>query len=327
MDITFAGNNARDMIPSQEKIKAAAEIVRRGGVVAFPTETVYGLGACATKATAVARIFEIKKRPDFDPLIVHVRDREMANEVIRVADRVSEDLMERFWPGPLTLVVSKKPEIPDIVTSGLHTVAVRMPDNETALRLISEAGCPLAAPSANPFGYLSPTTAQHVEQQLGGAVDMILDGGPCGVGIESTIVRVNEGEIEILRYGGIAPDELRKVAPVREGGIVTDGVIPGALPFHYSPHTPLILTEGMPENTGKKEGRLYCSQPKSCGAGDGWLTTKGDMKEAAVRLFSELHRLDAMGLERIYVERVPEKGLGIAIMDRLRKAAARHREE
>ena len=174
--------------PTEANLIRAAEVIRQGGLVAFPTETVYGLGANALNAEAVARIFEAKQRPSFDPLIVHVEGRAMLSRVVREIPAQAEPLMARFWPGPLTLVLPKSDFVPGIVTSGLPTVAVRMPDHPIALELISRAGVPIAAPSANPFGYLSPTRAEHVERMLGDKVDLILDGGPTAFGVESTIL-------------------------------------------------------------------------------------------------------------------------------------------
>jgi len=195
---------------SPEAIRRAAEVIERGGLVAFPTETVYGLGADAFQPRAVAAIFEIKGRPRFDPLIVHVAD---PRDVVRLwleVDPRARRLMERFWPGPLTLVLPKRPEVPEIVTAGLRTVAVRMPAHPVALELIREAQTPIAAPSANPFGRLSPTTAEHVLEGLGDRVEVILDGGRCPVGVESTVLAL-DGEARLLRPGGVPVEEIEEV--------------------------------------------------------------------------------------------------------------------
>jgi L-threonylcarbamoyladenylate synthase len=182
------------MMKDAGSVHKAAEIIRRGGLVAFPTETVYGLGADAFNPIAVARIFEVKRRPYFDPLIVHVSDPADLNKLVIKIPSNATKLIERFWPGPLTVVLLKKEVVPDIITAGLSTVAIRMPKHPMALSLIEKANCPIAAPSANPFGYLSPTTAEHVRDQLGDQIDFILDGGPCEVGVESTILSFSEGK-------------------------------------------------------------------------------------------------------------------------------------
>jgi L-threonylcarbamoyladenylate synthase len=187
-----------------EVILKAAEIIRGGGIVAFPTETVYGLGANGYNSLAVARIFEVKRRPSFDPLILHVADPADVRKLVKEIPSNAKKLIERFWPGPVTVVLLKEESIPDIVTAGLPSIAVRMPDHPMALSLIKESKCPIAAPSANPFGYLSPTTAEHVREQLGDQVDLILDGGPCTVGVESTIVSFLDGKTRLLRPGGVS---------------------------------------------------------------------------------------------------------------------------
>lgn len=202
---------AMAVVPTTPReIEQAARVIREGGLVAFPTETVYGLGANALDASAVARIFEAKRRPSFDPLIVHVADRAMLLRVAREVPPQVEPLMEKFWPGPLTLVLPKAEAVPGIVTSGLPTVAVRMPAHPVALELIRQAGLPIAAPSANPFGYLSPTRAEHVERMLGEAVDLILDGGPTLYGVESTILLLAEKPV-VLRHGAIPVEELESI--------------------------------------------------------------------------------------------------------------------
>ena len=194
-----------------EIIRQAAEIIKKGGLVAFPTETVYGLGADAFNPLAVARIFEVKRRPYFDPLIVHVSNHaDLEKLVIKIPSKAKK-LIEQFWPGPLTVVLLKKEQVPDIVNAGLLTVAIRMPKHPMALSLIEQADCPIAAPSANPFGYLSPTTAEHVRDQLGDQIDFILDGGPCEVGVESTIISFSEKRPRLLRPGGVDIEEIESV--------------------------------------------------------------------------------------------------------------------
>jgi L-threonylcarbamoyladenylate synthase len=319
-------------VPSQKKtgiIGQAAEIIKRGGIVAFPTETVYGLGADAFNPIAIARIFEVKKRPYFDPLIIHIaRPADLEKIVLNIPSKAKK-LIDRFWPGPLTLVLPKRQEVPDIVTAGLPTVAVRIPSHPIALELIELADCPIAAPSANPFGYVSPTTADHVRDQLGDQVDFILDGGSCEVGVESTIVSFVEGEPRLLRPGGIPLEEVESVI-----GMVAVGSInkekpsaPGMLPKHYAPHTPILLDwseKDAAKYGNRKIGLLafHKISPSSKFSQVEVLSEKGDLREAAANLFSAIRRLDDSGLDLILAESVPEVGLGRAIMDRLRRASS-----
>ncbi|MGI8892561.1 MAG: L-threonylcarbamoyladenylate synthase [Bacteroidia bacterium] len=311
--------------PTEIALDLAAQIIQQGGLVSFPTETVYGLGADAFNPAAVAKIFSVKNRPEFDPVIVHISRKDQLESVCRMNKR-AEKLIEKFWPGPLTLVLPKRRDIPDIVTAGLLKVGVRMPNNEIALRLITLAGTPLAAPSANPFGYLSPTTAEHVYEQLGSKIDMILDGGPCKVGIESTIIEFSDTRPILLRAGGISVEEITeeigKVQIAIENGKRPQA--PGQLPYHYAPKTRLKIVQAdqMDLNTRKKAGFLFFQMPKKMPRSGHYevLSKLGMLDEAATNLFSALHKLDAAGLEVIYAEPVPEEGLGRAIMDRLRKA-------
>jgi len=314
--------------PKIEDIRFAADIVKDGGIVAFPTETVYGLGADALDPVAVARIFEIKKRPSFDPLIVHVDSIYTIDEISSSFDERANILAEAFWPGPLTMVLPKSDIVPDIVTSGLDTVAVRMPSHVVAMELIRETGRPIAAPSANPFGYISPTTAEHVIEQIGGEVDLILDGGSCPVGVESTVLDLTGDEVTLLRPGGLSLEEIESmVGDVKILNAESERPhSPGQLPSHYAPRTPVrILEDGSfgPE-PGQKAGLLAFTPPE----GDltaylqvEILSSTGDLREGAANLFSSLHRLDRADLDVIYVMAVPEVGLGRAIMDRLYKAA------
>ena len=228
----------------------------RGGVVAFPTETVYGLGANAFDRAAVQRVFEIKNRPRFDPLIVHVADARQVRDLVRDFPAEARMLARRFWPGPLTLVLPKIDRLPDLVTAGLPTVAIRIPNHALALALLEEVGSPVAAPSANPFGMLSPTTAEHVRDQLGDQVDVILDGGPCAVGVESTIVSFCGARPTLLRPGGIAAEDLEAVL----GPLVCPSphepvpLAPGRLPRHYAPRTPLVALLGSARPSGRPAG-------------------------------------------------------------------------
>jgi L-threonylcarbamoyladenylate synthase len=309
-----------------ETIDRAARILRGGGVVAFPTETVYGLAANAFDPRAVARIFEIKGRPAFDPLIVHVCDEQMLGRVAADVPPLARKLIERFWPGPLTLVLRKCKDVPELVTSGLPTVGIRMPSHPVARALLIAAGAPLAAPSANPFGGLSPTRAAHVERTLGGSVDMILDGGACERGLESTIVAL-EPQLALLRPGAIAAEEIESLTgplpqPVEDE---TAPLGPGRLAHHYAPRTPLRVVDPatVPLTQRRGAGLLALSNVTDGYARVRLLSPRGDLREAAAALFESLHELDASALSRIDVEPLEERGLGIAMMDRLRRAAAR----
>jgi L-threonylcarbamoyladenylate synthase len=312
-----------------DAIARAASVLREGGLVAFPTETVYGLGASAFNPRAVARVFEVKARPTFDPLIVHLSD---ASELPRVvvdagAARVRL-LARRFWPGPLTLVLPRRPEVPDIVTSGLDTVGVRVPAHPAAQALLRVAG-PVAAPSANPFGYVSPTTAAHVADRLGDLVDLVLDGGPCPVGVESTILSLVEEPPALLRPGGVAREDLETalghaLAVVRGG---ERPLAPGQLERHYSTHTPIRVLDGPAADAPAGDGPtgLLAFVPTAVRgyAAVEVLAPDGQLATAAARLFAALRRLDAVGLDVIVAEPCPAAGLGLAILDRLRRAAAR----
>jgi len=309
----------------RESITRAADIIRRGGLVAFPTETVYGLGADALNAVAAAGIFEAKGRPRFDPLIVHIAGTDALPLLAERPHPLAEKLIDAFWPGPLTVVLPKSAAVPDIVTAGLGTVALRMPAHPVARELIALSGTPIAAPSANPFGFISPTTAEHVERQLGDRVEMILDGGPCSVGVESTIIAFGDTGPRLLRPGGLALEEIEAIiGPVATA--LTSGVeAPGQLPSHYSPRTPVIILD---DTDVAAEGAAYLAfrEPP---AGRRYakvevLSPRGDLREAAARVFSALHSLDACGAPVIFAEPVPETGLGLAIMDRLRRAAKKN---
>jgi L-threonylcarbamoyladenylate synthase len=312
-----------------EAIRQAAEIIRQGGIVAFPTETVYGLGADAYNPLAVARIFEVKRRPFFDPLIVHIASPDHLKKLVKDIPSSARKLTERLWPGPLTVVLFKEERIPDIVTAGLPSIAVRMPDHPMALSLIEESKCPIAAPSANPFGYLSPTTAEHVQGQLGDQADLILDGGPCPVGVESTIVSFLDGEPRLLRPGGVSLEEIESILGKVEISPIQDRpVAPGMLPRHYAPRTPIVLDwdeKPLDVYKDKKVGFLAFQEPEHFLEFEHIeiLSKKGDIREAAANLFSAIRRLDALDLDLILAEAVPEAGLGRAIMDRLRRATSR----
>ncbi len=289
----------------------------------------YGLGADALNPRAVAKIYEAKSRPRFDPLIVHVASRE---EVLRLVEEVPEEariLMERFWPGPLTLVLPRRDTVPPITTAGLPTVAVRMPAHPVALKLIRYSGVPIAAPSANPFGYVSPTTARQVAETLGDRVDVILDAGRTRIGVESTIVMLTEGEAYLLRPGGLPVEEIeraigKEVRPYSGGEVLS----PGTLKRHYSPRTRLVILKSW-EDYYRLRGRyrrvlLLLPSPAYGVEGEvRFLSESGDLGEVAANLFSILYEADRSGYDVIAVMPVPEEGLGRAIMNRLRKAAVR----
>ncbi|MCX7678149.1 MAG: L-threonylcarbamoyladenylate synthase [Spirochaetes bacterium] len=311
--------------PTPQTISQAAAILQQGGLVAFPTETVYGLGANALDATAVAKIFEVKERPFFDPLIVHISDLRKLPLLARDIPLTARKLIDAFWPGPLTIVLQKTPLVPDIVTAGLDTVAIRMPAHPIARQILSKADIPIAAPSANRFGMLSPTCADHVESQLGEKVELIVDGGKCEVGIESTIIKIAGNSATLLRYGGIPLEDIEKV--IKHIEIPTENnkiESPGQLPTHYAPRTPLMIIE-TPIAPNKEIAYLaFCNAPKGEFLAVEVLSPHADFREAAANLFSCLHRLDSCGARMIVAETVPEIGLGRAIMDRIKKAAKKN---
>jgi len=310
-------------------IAHAAKIITEGGVVAFPTETVYGLGANALNPNAVARVFALKERPSFDPLIVHIASISSIELLTTSRDPRIYKLAERFWPGPLTIVVTKSSVVPDIVTSALETVGIRMPDYPLALELITKSGCPIAAPSANKFGRVSPTRAEHVLKQLPD-VDYILDGGKTTVGIESTVVTLDEEGFIILRHGAITQNLLEEVIkPSRSSKRKHELASPGMLKSHYSPSKPLYIIgeSNIPPNTSNAGYIAFGSKVPGGYKRVEYLSVKGDLLEAAGHLFDLLHALEDSDVEFIVADPVPEIGVGIAIMDRLRKAAYRYRKE
>ncbi|WP_343069884.1 L-threonylcarbamoyladenylate synthase [Jannaschia sp. Os4] len=311
---------ARRLAADPDGVAEAARVLRGGGLVALPTETVYGLAARADDPDAVARIYAAKGRPSFNPLIVHVADAAMAAEVAEVAevDAVARGLMDRFWPGPLTLVLPARRGLAQAVTAGLPTVAVRCPDG-IARDVIRAVGVPLAAPSANPSGRVSPTTAAHVLDGLGDRIDAVLDGGPCAVGIESTILRVHPPTL--LREGGLAAEEVEAALghPLERDTTPGRVAAPGQMGSHYAPKAAVRLGVAVraPDAVFVGYGTAQA---------DVLLSEAGDPVEAAARLFAALRAADdiatARGLSRIDVAPVPEEGLGRAVNDRLRRAAA-----
>lgn len=316
-------------------VDAAVELLLKGEVVALPTETVYGLAADALSSEAVAKIFEAKQRPRFDPLIVHLPDIQWLERVTDVST-FNQDLLlklvERFWPGPFTIVLPKTHLIPDIVTAGLDTVAVRISAHPSFISVIHRLDRPLAAPSANQFGRVSPTAASHVHDELAGRIPLILDGGATTHGIESTIVAMNDGAIEVLRRGPVTDDELRAFAPADQLRFSSGETIqaPGQLPSHYAPRKPVQLIGRAEQYTGdaKTAGLLAWHEVQTADqfAAVRELSRKQDLGEAAANLFRFLRELDATKAVRlILAEEVPDRGLGAAIMDRLGRAAYKNR--
>jgi L-threonylcarbamoyladenylate synthase len=311
-----------------------ARRLRAGDLVAVPTETVYGLAADAFNARACRRIFTVKGRPASDPLIVHIASpRDLAR--VAIPNAAARRLAAAFWPGPLTLVLPKVGTVPDVVSAGLPSVAVRLPAHPLFRRLLRLAGTPLAAPSANPFGYVSPTTADHVQRGLGRKIRHILDGGPARVGVESTIVDLrNPNRPRLLRPGGISHRDLVRVLgrpvsrPRRPAPSRAAQVAPGQLARHYSPHAAVVLHARLADRAAlpgaADEAWLFLRKPKLArGPQVFWLDAGGDMRGAAHRLFSVLRRIDEAGFRRIHTQLARGSGLAEAVNDRLRRAAAR----
>lgn len=314
-------------------ITKASEFLRRGELVAIPTETVYGLAANALDATAVTTIFEAKNRPTFDPLILHVPSLAAASRYVTEISETARRLANAFWPGPLTLLLPKKPLVPDLVTAGLPIVAVRVPAHPLTLALLNALDFPLAAPSANPFGYISPTTPQHVAAQLGNRVPYILDGGPCQIGIESTIVSLAGDRPTVLRPGGLSVEAIEAViGPVKSSlHSSSNPLAPGMLKSHYAPGKPLALMDAPEvENLVPEPEIAYLLFAKRKGQAPApnlfFLSESGNFKQAAQRLFGILRQLDAGPWREIRAELLPERDLGRAINDRLRRAAHRDNE-
>jgi L-threonylcarbamoyladenylate synthase len=305
-------------------LAAAAELLREGGLVAFPTETVYGLGADATNARAVAEIYRAKGRPSFNPLIAHVADIAMARRE-GVFDIRAERLAEAFWPGPLTLVLplATGASVCDLARAGLPSLGLRMPDHRVALDLLAAAGRPIAAPSANLSGHVSPTEPAHVLADLGGRIDAVIDGGACGIGVESTIVALLDGKTALLRPGGLSRAALEEVLGAPLAGAFDQGerpLSPGLLASHYAPRGILRLEA---KNLREGEAGLDFGGRFVGAAGKVFdLSPRGDLVEAAAHLFTFLRALDENGATKIAVAPIPDVDLGEAINDRLRRAAA-----
>ncbi len=345
--MTAPGDGPR-VLPGDDPaaVAEAAARLRAGELVAFPTETVYGLGANALDAAAVARIFAAKERPSFDPLIVHLADAADVAAHVDPADAADprlERLAARFWPGPLTVVVRKRDHVPGIVTAGLPTVGLRVPDHPVARALIRAAGVPVAAPSANRFGRVSPTRAEHVVRGLRGRIDLVLDGGPCRVGVESTVLLLAEGRAVLLRPGGLPSEAIEaEIGPLEHLADDMPGhaaLAPGRAGAHYAPGVPLDVVDPFSTHAaarlrarpGERLGLLAASAAgaeaaRAAGgpyAAEEILDPAGELIAVAAHLFEALHRLEAAGLDRIVAEPVRPVGLGRAVMDRLRRAAMR----
>jgi L-threonylcarbamoyladenylate synthase len=310
----------------ESNLNEAKTLLESGELVAIPTETVYGLAANAFQADAVIRIFETKNRPHFDPLIVHVAGIEGVSEVVAETPPVALKLMQTFWPGPLTIVLRKSSKISDIVTSGLDTVGVRMPDHALTLELLRSLDFPLAAPSANPFGYISPTSAQHVAKQLGDRIPYILDGGICSVGVESTIIDCTSQTPVVLRLGGTTIEQITEAIGFVEVNTTSSSApqAPGMTLSHYAPRKHMYIgsiQDLLQEIKG--EVSVLSFQDSYPNYRNIRLSETGDLKEAARNLFSAMRMLDADPGHVIIGEWVPDVGLGRAINDRLRRAAAK----
>lgn len=306
-------------LQAPDGVSTVVEALTAGEPVALPTETVYGLAADALSPEACAKIFEAKNRPLSDPLIIHIPS---IDWLLRLTSPtpLALALAEKFWPGPLTMVLPRQPIVPDIVTTGQDTVALRMSAHPLFHSVAKTFGKPLAAPSANRFGRISPTSAAHVLAELDGRIPYILDGGTCAHGIESTIVHVSEEGLRILREGPITRDDLRAFGPLLNDSIAVSA--PGGLKSHYAPRTPLVL-EKNPTPHSEKTGLLAFSSTRMGFTKTEILSPTSDLREAAANLYGAMRRLDEAGLDLIVAEEIPESGIGAAIMERLRKAAAR----
>jgi len=312
------------------QIERAVEVLQAGGVVAFPTETVYGLGCDAENEAAIKRIFAIKGRPATHPLIVHLGDASDIASWSAEVPPVAWRLAERFWPGPLTIILRRSARVPDAVTGGLPTVGLRVPNHPVARALLRAVGCGVAAPSANRFGAVSPTTAAHVHEDLGEAVDLILDGGPCKVGLESTIVDLSSGAAAILRPGGVSREHLEEVLgeslPIREGGPVRS---PGQLQHHYAPQAAVVLTE-VDQLATRAEALLARGLRVAVSTSEALVGLPPKVEQiplpeapedVARALYAALREVDRRGCDAVLITLPPEAGLGLAVADRLRRAS------
>jgi L-threonylcarbamoyladenylate synthase len=307
-----------------ETLQQAAELLRQGELVAFPTETVYGLGADASSETAVAKIFAAKGRPADHPVIVHVASAdEFAKWAVDIPD-VAYQLTDAFMPGPITLILKRSKLAPDIVTGGQDTVGLRVPNHPVALELLKSFGGGIAAPSANRFGRISPTTAQHVLEELGESVSMILDGGACQVGLESTIVDATSEQVKILRPGGVSLEALSKLLGYRPEVVNKSQVrVSGALESHYAPTTPAFLVQAKDLQAADEKTGVMSLELKPDFSKAVWLTLPNDPESYGQHLYATLRKLDGSGLTRIFIERVPETSEWLAVRDRLKRATSR----
>ena len=316
------------MEPIASQLSKAIEILNNDDVIAIPTETVYGLAGNIFSKKAIRKIFELKQRPLFNPLIVHIHSLAELNKIALDVPKVAFLLATKFWPGPLTILLKKHPSVPSIVTSGKNTVAVRMPNHPLTLKLLQSLAYPLAAPSANPFGCISPTTAAHVAAYFKQDLPYILDGGACEAGIESTIIGFENEQAVLYRYGSISVEEIELVCGKLKINISNETApdAPGMLSRHYAPNTKTFLTddvEGLISTfPGKKIGLLLFTQlkPELPAQHQEILSSSGDFKQAAANLYAALHRLDSSKLDFIIAEKLPNEGLGKTINDRLERA-------
>jgi len=307
-----------------KNLTEAVTQLKQGQLVAIPTETVYGLAANALDGKAVSKIFALKERPVDHPLIVHVSGIEQAKSLVTSFPEKAQKLAKAFWPGPLTLVLPKNDRVPDLTTGGMESVAIRVPNHPAPLAIIEQCGFPLAAPSANPFGRISPTTALHVEQSFGSEAPLIFDGGSCQVGVESTIVSFLDETPCVLRLGGLTIEEIVKlIGPIAQVGKTAKSIAPGMLPQHYAPRTRLLILEEKDPLPAGKLGLLTFNHASNKEVFQAYeiLSPEGNLEEAASGFYSALRRLDEASLDAIIAYRFPDKGLGKALNDRLERAS------
>ncbi len=307
-------------------IEKASLLLQAGEIIAIPTETVYGLAGNALNEESIIKIYSAKNRPSFDPLIAHFSDIDSISRFADINDPLFKNISEKFWPGPLTVLLPKNDSIPDTLTSGLPTVAVRIPNHKLTLKLLKSLEFPLAAPSANPFGYVSPTTPQHVNNQLGDKVKYILDGGPTQVGVESTIISFERNRIIVHRLGGLKIEDLEKIAEVEMNlNESSNPVAPGMLKSHYAPLKKIVIgdiSKLIRKHPGQKIGVISFSDSFPEVNKNIILSKNQNLEEAAVNLFAALREMDESNIDIIFTEKLPDKGLGRAINDRLKRASA-----
>ena len=308
-----------------KNIAHAADLLRSGEIVGIPTETVYGLAGNSLDEQALVKIFDAKNRPKFDPLISHIGDKTQLSDLVRDVPDKAQILIDAFWPGPLTILLDKQNHISDLLTSGLSRMAVRIPNHPMTLKLLREIEFPLAAPSANPFGFVSPTTAEHVNDQLGNKIPYVLDGGSCEVGLESTVVGFDQDKVVIHRLGGLSVEEIEKVVGevTLELNKSSNPDAPGQLKSHYSPGSPVIIgdiTTELAKHKERKVGVISFSEDFQV-PNQIILSDKGDISEAAQKIFNALRQMRKMGVELIISQKFPDEGLGRAINDRLERAS------